>query len=227
MLLTENIHPKIEGMIQRFEETNTHADPYEHLEISINIEDGDFIEVKLLKGGRQRGIIEAVKYNQRCLDAFEVTWAKGRLGLGPLLYDISMEVASQESTGLMCDRSSVSEAAFDVWDKYLHMRCKVDKAGKCKSPDIEIMQLDNERFPVTPQIEDDCRGQSSWNHYKNDVEDEYEVDGIDDQPYKDYWHNEDPLSKVYIKKRPAVIKRLLPFIKWKTGNLSTSAPGWV
>ncbi|HIJ10553.1 TPA: hypothetical protein HA278_00720 [Candidatus Woesearchaeota archaeon] len=225
--MTESIHPKIQYQIEMFEEINSDADPYEHLEITINIEDGDFIEVKLLnaRGGKRRGVIEAVKYVDECLEAFEVIWASERnLGLGPLLYDITMEVASQYGAGLMCDRSQVSDAAFVVWDKYLHMRCKIDRNGKCQSPDIEIMQLDNDKWPQTPQPEDDCRGESSQKHYSADLD---PMDGIDKDSYLEYWQNEDPLSKVYIKKDPAVIRRLLPHIKWKTGNLSTTAPGWI
>tara|TARA_Y100000593_G_scaffold45565_1_gene86628 strand:- start:892 stop:1605 length:714 start_codon:yes stop_codon:yes gene_type:complete len=226
LLLTESLHPKIERMAQYVEARNADEDKYEHLKIVINIEDDDFIEVKLLarNGSDRVGIVEAVKYNERCLEAFEVTWAKNKIGLGPLLYDITMEIASHYGTGLMCDRSSVSDDAFSVWDKYLHRRCKIDRNGKCRSPDIEVLQLDNEKWPQTPQVEDDCRGKSSQEHYSADLD---PMDGIDKDGYLEYWNNEDPLSKVYIKKDPAVIRRLLPYIKWKTGNLSTAAPGWV
>jgi len=227
-LLTENIHPKIEGMIQRLRVINADEDIYEHMKIEINIESHGYFEVKLLKtiGGKRLGIIEAVKYSQECLDAFEVVWASERnLGLGPLLYDITMEVASQYGTGLMCDRSSVSDAAFEVWNKYLYMRCNVDKDGKCKSPDIEIMQLDNNKWPKTPQPEDDCKGVSSIEHYP--VQDFDMFDEIETDAYLEYWQNKDPLAKVYIKKRPAVIRRLLPHIIWRDGSVSIDPPGWV
>ena len=47
-------------------------------------------------------------------------WRQGaQKGWGPLLYEIALEWASQNSGGLTADRGIVSPKALAVWDKYV------------------------------------------------------------------------------------------------------------
>lgn len=84
-----------------------------------------------------------------CLGAYEVdnSWSEVR-GLGPLVYDIALELAG--SSGLMADRREVSEDARRVWSYYLHRRS-----------DVKSVQLDNLRIPTNEDPEDDCLQSSS------------------------------------------------------------------
>jgi 2'-5' RNA ligase/ribosomal protein S18 acetylase RimI-like enzyme len=80
-----------------------------------------------------------------CHGAYEVTqsWADER-GLGPLLYDIAMELAGP--AGLMSDRREVSPDARRIWNYYDTSR-----------PDVKKKQLDTIPGVLTPGTEDDCR----------------------------------------------------------------------
>lgn len=84
-----------------------------------------------------------------CLGAYEVqnSWSEVR-GLGPLVYDIALELAG--SSGLMSDRREVSEAARGIWSYYFDRR-----------PDVKSVQLDNFRLPTNDDPEDDCLQSSS------------------------------------------------------------------
>ena len=99
----------------------------------------------------------------KCLNAWEIELAgvTGGRGMGPLLYDIAMELSGRN--GLMPDRDEVSAEARSVWEVYLRNR-----------PDIEVMQLDSvdsEETPgvpgdfLTPGFDDDnCLQKSAWEH---------------------------------------------------------------
>ena len=93
------------------------------------------------------GLIQIQKTKQDCSGAFEVTWSEANVkGLGPLLYDVAMEVASMQGSSLTSDRDEVSQEAQNVWRYY-------DK----NRGDIEKIQLDNERGELTPDdSSDDC-----------------------------------------------------------------------
>jgi len=81
-----------------------------------------------------------------CLGAYEVTMSDvgNHSGLGPLLYDIAMELAGE--SGLMSDRAIVSPEARRVWTYYLNNR-----------PDVTSAQLDSTPGTLTPyDEEDDC-----------------------------------------------------------------------
>lgn len=81
-----------------------------------------------------------------CLGAYEVGFADvGRYdGLGPLLYDIAMEIAGD--AGIMSDRAMVSPDARRLWAYYLSNR-----------PDVTNSQLDSSPGTITPyDEEDDC-----------------------------------------------------------------------
>jgi hypothetical protein len=98
--------------------------------------------------------------NGACRGAYEVTMSKvpsDFRGLGPLLYDIAMELAGP--AGIMSDREVVSPAARGVWRRYLEDR-----------PDVDHEQLDSLPGTITPDDpSDDCvqdsasmRGSSDW-----------------------------------------------------------------
>ena len=76
-----------------------------------------------------------------CLGAATVNSAMAQDGLGPLVYDIAMEVTG----GLISDRTEVSNAARDVWHYY-------DK----KRPDIIKQQMDDLYNFLTPEERDNC-----------------------------------------------------------------------
>ena len=84
-----------------------------------------------------------------CSDAYGIDHSETASGWGPLLYDVAMEWASKNGTGLTSDRGSVSKDAYNVWNYYLRNR-----------PDVESTQLDirNSGYEkITPDDEsDDC-----------------------------------------------------------------------
>ena len=84
-----------------------------------------------------------------CSDAYGIDHSETASGWGPLLYDVAMEWASKNGSGLTSDRGSVSKDAYNVWNYYLRNR-----------PDVEATQLDirNSGYEkITPDDEsDDC-----------------------------------------------------------------------
>lgn len=106
---------------------------------------GKYIVVSADRDGTNIGKIEAGKVT-RCYGAFEVLGSKSaRRGLGPLLYDIAMEAATELGGGLMSDRFVVSDDAQRVWRKYQNDR-----------PDVTRMQLDSLENELTPAEVDNC-----------------------------------------------------------------------
>jgi len=120
--------------------------------------------------------------SEPCFDAFQVKMStnSGVQGMGPLLYDIAMEVASEIGGGLYADRSEVSGEARNVWDYYDSNRPDVKKFGM-DSPD-------NER---TPDLYDNC---------------DVEIPKTE-MLYDNWW--DDPLAKVYVKKGLPFVRRLM------------------
>ena len=102
----------------------------------------------------------------KCLNAWEIQLANvtGTGGMGPLLYDVAMELSGRN--GLMPDRVAVSAEARSVWEFYLRNR-----------PDIEVMQLDSVDSEVTPDVpgdfltpgfdDDNCLQNSAWEHIRD------------------------------------------------------------
>lgn len=115
-----------------------------------------------------------------CLGAYEVNISDTRIrGLGPLLYDIAMELAGP--AGLMSDRKIVSPDAKRVWQYYHDNRS-----------DVHHQQLDSKPGTITPDIEeDDCIQRSSDMNRR--------LGGT--------WQGS-PLSKVYRKKGTPTIDAL-------------------
>ena len=124
----------------------------------------------------------------KCLGAYEVTGSETEIdGLGPLLYDIAMEMAGP--AGLMPDRRIVSSSARRVWDFYLKSRS-----------DVTNHQLDSKPGTITPDVEEDDCVQSSAADYVANDEWNYIKGGED-------WQGS-PLSKVYRKRGTPTIDRL-------------------
>lgn len=116
-----------------------------------------------------------------CLGAWVIDFTTAKKGWGPLLYDVAIEWASMRGRGVMPDRVAVSDKAYEVWVKYANDR-----------PDVKSFQLDNLENELTPEEIDNCMQSSSNVHArKNNSE----------------WHNS-PLSKVYKKDNPEMIKKL-------------------
>ena len=122
-----------------------------------------------------------------CLGAFEIRYSKSKIkGLGPLMYDIVMELATELATelggGLISDRHSVSPAAYTVWEFYQDFR-----------PDVQRMQLDSPENELTRTRADNC----SVNVSKN-------LGGDDLAAWRDF-----PLSGAYRKPGMPMIRQLV------------------
>ena len=136
-LLTERrggtVHPKIYDMIARADEKGykVRAGNYS-VEL---IDDTDNVIAQI-------GWDDDPMYGP-CLSAKHVTNASAEdaPGFGPLLYDVAIEVTG----GLVPDRTTVSDAARDVWDYYSWGR-----------PDIRKEQLDDLENKLTPEEQDNC-----------------------------------------------------------------------
>ncbi len=131
-----------------------------------------------------------------CLNAWNVAQTfPTSSGWGPILYDIAIEVATQEAGGLTSDRNEVSDDARAVWDKYDTVRGDVEKVQMDLSDDDihNWMAEDEDQDPLwhrTPQQEDDC---TQWS-------------AIQDREGGTDWHVS-PLSRLY-RKRPTTMSAL-------------------
>lgn len=110
---------------------------------------GNMIIVNAWKDGNGHGTVEARRTRSRrspCRGAYQVVYSRSfRKGLGPLLYDITMETASEIGGGLMSDRDVVSDDAQQVWSKYQNDR-----------PDVAYLKLDSEENEKTDSLDDNC-----------------------------------------------------------------------
>ena len=100
-------------------------------------------------------------------------------GWGPLLYDVAIEVASSEASGLIADRRSVSGEAWDVWNTYM-----------TKRDDVDHFQLDDSYDTLTSDWEDNC-----------------DQDVAVEDPRSGDWL-ESPLSKMYSKNGQPMMDKL-------------------
>jgi len=157
----------------------------------------DWISVSLWKidgaGFRSRaGEVQAAPQDTdwtgyNCSGAYEVVWATSEAapGFGPMLYDIAMELAGDK--GLMCDRSSVSDEAEQVWEYYLNNR-----------PDVIAKQLDDDKNPFLQNPgkndpSDDCK-QVTFKRKTNRYPRSPKRDPRFEDEFLDHW-----ATKVYIK----------------------------
>ena len=101
--------------------------------------------------------IAAMVTDDPCSGAWSIVSSQSRIeGLGPLMYDLLMDVVSPHP--LAPDRGVVSKDAKRVWDYYLSRRS-----------DIESVQLDDQVNSLTDDPEDNCSQRSSmeWDGRKN------------------------------------------------------------
>ena len=180
-LITESIDPKIMSMIDELESMGGSV---------IVLPDRVVIaQDKSLDGkwpSPRRGYLAAVVWEDPgfgitgpCDGANMVSSSFARKGLGPLAYDVAIELTGN----LMPDRYSVSKPANKVWDRYMNNR-----------PDIQVSQLDNDLNDLTPENEDNCAQDSA----------EHDARGWS-QP-GEFWNSS--LSKVYRKTGTPVIDEL-------------------
>ena len=124
--------------------------------------------------------LDTQKFNYGpCDGAATVRQTGAKEGWGPLLYDVAIEVASSKASGLIADRRSVSQDAWDVWNTYM-----------TKRDDVDHFQLDDPYDRLTPDWEDNC---------------DQDVAMEDGNAYD--WQ-ESPLSKVYIKNGTPMMDKL-------------------
>jgi hypothetical protein len=113
------------------------------------------------------------------LEAYEVSKSSAKGNWGPLLYDIAMEVATEEGSGIMADRRHVSPSARNVWQYYHDNR-----------PDVKITQLDDLKNTLTRTRKDNTQQSSSKIEYREDTNGYRMPHHLDD-------FTASPLSKMY------------------------------
>ena len=118
-----------------------------------------------------------------CLGSWQVISSQVSDGWGPLLYDVAMEVVGD--AGLMADRGSLSDDAYNVWKYYMNSR-----------PDVVKKQLDDPDNTLTPEEEDNC-----------DIDSAPEVNEIEWETQLVGALTDSPVMKVYTK-GPTTIQEL-------------------
>ena len=197
-------HPKMDELVKRF------LDDPRGLIISIDdrkIYNGYFIQ--LIDPGETAdfdlnviGKVAIAIYptlSKRCHGAYQIVgYSKMNQqdNLGPLLYDIAIELTGEN--GLMSDRTTVSKEAYAMWEKYLLVR-----------KDVKRKQLDDRKYGWTDTKEDDCGLVSSFNAFIERPGNDLFMDDLDEK-YKEYIQGEktSPLSKVYYKEGTPVLDML-------------------
>ena len=116
-----------------------------------------------------------------CDGAYYVILSKAAKGWGPLLYDIAIEIATIEGSGLVSDRTSVSLDAQNVWEKYMVSR-----------PDVKKFQCDDQYNTLTKDGKDNI---------------DMEIPGAADYLYSRENLRSNPLGKRY-SKAPTTIQAL-------------------
>ena len=81
----------------------------------------------------------------KCDGAWMVAWSSAAPKWGPMLYDLAIEFATRDGTGLIADREEVSYSATKVWTHYMNKR-----------PDVVSTQLDDLKNTLTPTDRDNC-----------------------------------------------------------------------
>ena len=180
-LLTESVDPKIMSMIDELENNGGY----------VEVLNGDRVVLFQPTENTPRRWVAMVAFDSEqlvdngsgpCAGAGAVVSSTtAKTGLGPLAYDIAIELTG--GLGLMPDRFSVSNAALAVWEKYYNDR-----------PDVETIQTDNRRNFLTPNDRDNCEQDSS------------RVDAGGQSPPVSF--EKSVLSKVYKKSGTPVIDEL-------------------
>ena len=148
------------------------------------------------------GIISAESApTHRCLGGYIVGWAHvddEYKGWGPMLYDITMELAASQGSGILSDRDSVSNEAFSVWKYYADRRS-----------DVEKVQLDDWDDHLTPGNEkDNC---DQWRAYEHPELDTWWDSENEETPWDPYGKEallQSPLTKMYKVSTTPIINAL-------------------
>ena len=143
------------------------------------------------EGDNDQGVLGKVVIGYQtpgpCFDGYVVIETMARIGMGPLLYEVALEWASQKAGGLMSDREDVSKYAYAVWDKYLDRSDVQNKQMDIINPEDYMPPLTR----LTPDVpEDDCIQASA-------------VDNDGEKAWVD-----SPLSKIYYKSTTEVMDAL-------------------
>ena len=139
-ILAESVNPKIMSMIDELEANGGYAEIFP-----------DRVLLFQPTENTPRRWVAMVAYETtfgagagRCGGADSVVQsATAKTGLGPLAYDIAIELTG--GLGMISDRATVSKDARAVWDYYLNNR-----------PDVEAVQLDDPFNSLTPDDRDNC-----------------------------------------------------------------------
>ena len=145
-LLTESVNPKIMSMIDELEKNGGY----------VEILNGDRVVLFQPTENTPRRWVAMVAFETPrgahagpCARADAIVQsATAKTGLGPLAYDIAIELTG--GLGLMPDRESVSKDAAAVWDQYYNNR-----------PDVESVQTDDHHNSLTPEDDDNCEQRSA------------------------------------------------------------------
>lgn len=151
---------------------------------------------------------KAQDHDAPAMGAFEIKWSQtSRSKWGPMLYDIAMECATEDGSGIMADRDMVSAEARRVWDYYYENR-----------PDVEAIQLDDRKNTLTRTKRDNAKQGSSRSKINLDAR------GIQQRTTTNW--TDSPLSKMYRVRNgttPTIDKlrkmgKLKDWRGWKSGN---------
>ena len=185
--LDVGIHPKIQNTLDSLND-KIHVEIKQQgarIFIRYVLESGKSLEKELGQVSMMRN------YNEQygaCLNdeegqVFSIQKTFAEAGFGVILYEIAIEWASQNGSGLVADRYEVSDDALAVWEKYI------------TRGDVKKDQLDIDKEPFYnpdgyPQLNDDPK------------DDCYQKSAISSKGEK--WH-ESPLSLLYSKDNTEVM----------------------
>ena len=144
-LLTESVNPKIMSMIDELEANGGY----------VEVRPDRVIIWETAKNNKERWVAMVAYETPRgagagsCARADAIVQsANAKTGLGPLAYDVAIELTG--GLGLMPDRESVSKYAAAVWDQYYNNR-----------PDVQSVQTDDHHNSLTPEDVDNCEQKSA------------------------------------------------------------------
>ena len=148
LLLKESVNPKIMSMIDELEKNGGYAEVLPDRVLLYQPTENNkqrWVAMVTFETPRSHGAGPCAR-----ADAI-VDGAAARTGLGPLAYDIAIELTG--GLGLMPDRFSVSKDAAAVWDQYYSNR-----------PDVESVQTDDHQNSLTPEDVDNCEQKSAMDN---------------------------------------------------------------
>tara|TARA_R110000824_G_scaffold202090_4_gene386295 strand:- start:12478 stop:13095 length:618 start_codon:yes stop_codon:yes gene_type:complete len=115
----------------------------------LTIPEGGFVKIPGKDQTSSQVIITKYLEDPDCSDMYVLASASAPQGLGPLLYDIALELAGK--SGIIPDRIYVSKDAYKVWDHYLNKR-----------EDVQKRQLTAEECPPADFFTDDEFDSDVW-----------------------------------------------------------------